>query len=88
MSRKKLLAKLRQLPKRCRALTTFGVRCKMHAEPGKRLCRYHHPQLRAATIERNRVAYRAWQARKAATAVAGEINRDLATNAGSGSDNE
>ena len=66
-----MLKLLHSLP-RCSATTLKGRRCQMLvAGPGRRLCRYHDPELRTATIERNRAALRQyWQRHRAARALA------------------
>jgi hypothetical protein len=47
----------------CAAQTRLGNHCKMMAEPNRRLCRYHDPELKPATmadLKRRRDAY--WEA--------------------------
>jgi mannosyltransferase OCH1-like enzyme len=53
--------KTRNILPRCEANTIYGRRCRMSEyRKGWRFCEYHHPDLRQATIERNRIALKAY----------------------------
>ena len=81
--------KLARLLPRCEATTAKGRPCRaLEAVPGSKRCKYHHPALRDASIERNRIAtrrywaaYRAAKAASASEATAGTDAADRADNA-------
>ena len=65
------MLKLMHLLPRCSAMTLKGRRCQMTvAGPGRKLCRYHDPELRTVTIARNTMALRRyWERQRAAKAL-------------------